>query len=121
MKNELLGVKAPKEKCTDKKCPFHGEINLKRELFKGIVVKKDINRSATIEWNRSHYIPKYERYEMRRSRIRVHNPTCINAEIGQEVLVARTRPLSKMKHHIIIKVLEDAASVSKENKVKGEK
>ncbi len=52
MKKEILGVKAPKKECTDGKCPFHGEINVKQELFTGKVVKKDINRSATIEWNR---------------------------------------------------------------------
>lgn len=107
MKNELLGVKAPKENCTDKKCPFHGEILVKKELLKGKMVKKDINHSATIEWFRSFYVPKYERYEIRRSRMRVHNPPCIDAKIGQEVLVARTRPLSKVKNHVILTVIHE--------------
>jgi small subunit ribosomal protein S17 len=102
MKKQLLGIKAPKKDCTDKKCPFHGEINVKNEIFRGTVVKKDINRSATISWNRTFSVPKYERFEIRRSRLRVHNPPCIDAEIGQEVVVARTRPLSKVKHHVIL-------------------
>jgi len=104
MNKELLGVKAPKKECTDKKCPFHGEINVKKELFTGRVIKKEVNRSATIEWSKSYYVPKYERYEIRRSRLRVHNPSCIDANIGEEVLVARTRPMSKTKNHVIIKV-----------------
>ena len=113
MTKEILGVKAPKNTCTDKKCPFHGQINVKSELFKGKVIKKDINRSATIEWNRPYYIPKYERYEVRRSRMRVHNPGCIDAGIGQEVLVAKTRPLSKNKNHVIIKIIEEETKETK--------
>jgi len=104
MNTEILGVKAPHKECTDKKCPFHGEITVKKELFTGRIIKKDINRSATIEWFRPNYIAKYERYELKRSRLRVHNPACINAEVGQEVLVAKTRPLSKTKTHVIIQI-----------------
>ena len=104
----VLGIAAPQEACTDKKCPFHGEILVKRELYPGKVIKRDSNRSATIEWSRNYYVPKYERYGLRRSRLRVHNPTCLNAQIGQDVLVAKTRPLSKMKHHVIIQVRSKA-------------
>ena len=109
MKQEVLGVKAPKSKGTvpDKKCPFYGEISVKKELVTGTVVKRDTSRSATIEWNKSSYVPKYERYAMKRSRMRVHSPTCLDAQIGQEVVVARTRPLSKTKNHVIIKVITE--------------
>lgn len=115
MKQEILGVKAPKKICTDKKCPFHGQLSVKKELFRGVVIKKDMHHSATIEWTRSYYIPKYERYEMRRSRLRVHNPPCLEAQVGQRVLAAKTRPLSKTKHHVVIQILK------KEEKVKEEK
>src|SRR3989338_3041641 len=109
MKQQVLGVTAPSKDCTDQKCPFHGEINVKPEFFRGKVVKKDISRSATIEWQRPFFVPKYERFEVRRSRMRTHNPACLNAEIGQEVLVAKTRPLSKTKHHVIIQILSESA------------
>jgi small subunit ribosomal protein S17 len=113
MKKQLLGIKAPKKDCTDKKCPFHGEINVKNEIFRGTVVKKDINRSATISWDHTFSVPKYERFEIRQSRLRVHNPPCIDAEIGQEVVVARTRPLSKVKHHVILQVADAEKNGSK--------
>ncbi len=117
MKTEILGVKAPHKECTDKKCPFHGEITVKKELFTGRIIKKDINHSATIEWFRPNYIPKYERYELKRSRLRVHNPACLNAEVGQEVLVAKTRPLSKTKTHVIIQI-KDKNVVTKNDEKK---
>lgn len=121
MKSEILGIKAPNKECTDKKCPFHGDINVKREFFTGKVVKKDISHSATIEWFRSNYVHKYERYELKRSRLRVHNPACLNAEVGQEVLVAKTRPLSKTKHHVIIQIREKGAvHTDKKNEEKKE-
>ena len=108
MKHEIFGISAPKVAApiTDKKDPFYGEIAVKKEFIRGKVIKKDTNRSATIEWMRSLYVPKYERYEIRRSRLHVHNPESVHAEVGQLVLVARSRPLSKTKHHIILKVLE---------------
>ncbi len=121
MKTELLGVKAPQQNCTDQKCPFHGKISVKEEVFTGKVVKKDLNRSATIEWEKSSYLPKYERYEVRRKRLHAHNPACINAQAGDLVVVAKTRPLSKTKHHVIIqktgKALEiKATDVGEERK-----
>lgn len=104
MKKEILGAKAPNQPCTDNKCPFHGQVNVKKEVYTGIVIKKDAHRSATIEWKHRHYVPKYERYEVRRSRLRVHNPACVNAQIGQEVVAAKTHPLSKTKNHVIIRI-----------------
>jgi len=107
MAKEILGVTAPKNECTDMKCPFHGALAVKKEFAKGVIVKKDINHSATIEWKRPYYVPKYERYEVRKSKMRVHNPACIDAPVGEMVLVARTRPLSKTKNHVILKLLNE--------------
>ncbi len=104
----VLGVEAPAQgERYDRNCPFHGELNVKDSTLEGVVVKKDVSGSATIEWERSRKVPKYERFEFRKSRIRVHNPASIDAKVGQKVLVARTRPISKTKHHVIIKVLAD--------------
>lgn len=109
-RKEVLGIPAPERaydsQYYDKNCPFTGGLVVKKELLTGKVVKRDTNKSATIEWFRPHYVKKYERYELRRSRLRVHNPPCLDAQVGQKVLVARTRPLSKTKHHVIVQILE---------------
>jgi len=111
MKSEIMGVQIPNKNCTDNKCPFHGEITVKKELFRGKIIKKDVSHSATIEWSKPFFVPKFERYEVRRYRMRVHNPACVNAEIGEEVLVAKTRPLSKTKNHVVLQVLRAAEKV----------
>lgn len=109
IKKEVLGIPAPRRaydsQYHDKNCPFTGGLVVKKELFTGKVVKRDTNKSATIEWFRYFYVPKYERYEMRRSRLRVHNPPCLDAQVGQTVVVAKTRPLSKTKNHVILQIL----------------
>lgn len=111
IRKEVLGIPAPKRvfdsEHHDKNCPFTGNLAVKKELLSGVVIKKDTNKSATIEWNRSKYVPKYERYEVRRSRLRVHNPPCLDAQVGQKVLVARTKPLSKTKNHVILQILDE--------------
>ncbi len=111
IKKNVLGELAPERandsQNYDKNCPFTGGLTVKKETLKGIIVKKDINKSATIEWSHSRYVPKYERYEFKKSRLRVHNPPAIDAQVGQTVLVAKTRPISKTKHHVIIKILNE--------------
>jgi len=116
MKNKILGVNTPKKSCTDQNCPFHGQLNVKQETVQGVIVKKDVHHSATLEWQRIHNVPKYERYEIRRSRVRVHNPPCLDAQIGQEVLVAKTRPLSKTKNYVIIQIIKKKETTGKKNK-----
>lgn len=110
MKKELLGVKAPeiKEGENDKNCPFHGQLNVKDETFVGTVVKKDAHGTLTLKWERSVFNSKYERQLIKTNTLRAHNPPCVAAEVGQKVLVARTRPISKTKHHVVLKVFQDS-------------
>lgn len=108
MKQNVLGHKAPpKPEQYDKNCPFYGELGVKKELITGKVVKKDSSRSATIEWVKTEYISKYERFAHKRCRLRVHNPSSVNAQIGQKVIAARTRPISKTKNHVIISIVHE--------------
>lgn len=107
MKKQAVTRAAPPSQaaCADKKCPLHGALSVKSEEHKGMIIKKDSHNSATIEWERQFYLPKYERYERRRSRLHVHNPSCIASAVGDTVRVRRTRPLSKTKHFVIVEVL----------------
>jgi small subunit ribosomal protein S17 len=53
-----------------------------------------------------HYVPKYMRYERRRSRIHAHNPPCINAKVGDRVKIAECRPISKTVSFVVIEKRE---------------
>ena len=92
--------------CTDKFCPVHGETKVHGRVLEAEVVSTKAAKTAKVEKIRSFYLTKYERYERRHTRLLVHNPTCINAKVGDYVKIMESRPLSKTKHFIIIEVLK---------------
>jgi|SRR3989344_1674290 len=117
-----IEISKPKEICTDKKCPFHGALKVRGRTLKGTVVSKDTHKSATVEFIRKKFIPKFERHEARRTRLRVHNPSCINAEIGDIVMIIECRPLSKTKKFVVIeKQGEDIAFKQKQETIQDAK
>jgi len=90
------------KKCIDKNCPNHGTIRTRGRSFVGKVLSSKMKRTVLIEFPRLTYIPKYERYEKKRTRLKAHNPDCIGATKGDVVKVMECRPLSKTKHFVII-------------------
>jgi len=107
VKHRNIGIKAipPKKVCNDIKCPWHGNLSLRGRIFTGTVTSAKAPKTAIIEWGFVHYLPKYERYERRHSRIVAYNPECIAAKEGDIVRVAECRPLSKTKSFTIIEIL----------------
>lgn len=101
-----IDVKAPKKECDDEKCPFHGRLSVRGKIVDGIVVSDKAQKTAVIKRHYLHFIPKYERYERRHSRIAAYNPSCINAKTGDTVKIAECRSLSKTKKFVVIEVLK---------------
>jgi small subunit ribosomal protein S17 len=89
----------------DKKCPFTGGLKLRGRVFTGILVSKDAHRTAKVEWYAKKFINKYERFMVKKSKVAAHNPEIINAQIGDKVVIAECRPLSKSKKFVIIQNL----------------
>jgi small subunit ribosomal protein S17 len=52
------------------------------------------------------YVPKFKRYERRRSRIPSHNPPCIDAKEGDRVIISECRPLSKTVSFVVVEKVE---------------
>ena len=103
-----MGKKSKKieDSCGDKKCAVHGKITTRGRIFEGIVVSDKMQGTVKVEWPHLFYIPKYERFEKRRSRVKAHNPPCINAKVGDKVGIAECRPLSKTVKFVIIEKLK---------------
>jgi len=101
-----FGFKAPKKACVDVHCPFHGDIKIHGRTFVGTVIKKSPHKTVCVEWPRTFYLEKYERYSKRRSRVKAHNPECIDAKIGDKVTIAETRPISKTKTFVVVRIEE---------------
>ena len=97
-----IAVESPKQACNDNKCPFHGTLNVRGRQFTGTVMSTKMRKTAAIEFERLNFLEKYERYEKRRTKLKVHNPDCIGAKDGDKVTVVECRPLSKTKNFVII-------------------
>jgi len=103
-KNPGMGFVSPTKECFDRHCPFHGSIKLHGRIFEGKIIKKNPHKTITVEWPRITYLAKFERYAKSRSRVKAHNPPCIDAELGDTVTIVETRPISKTKKFIVVEI-----------------
>lgn len=98
-------LETPKQECNDVNCPFHGNLSTRGRQFIGTVISSSMRKTAVIEFGRLNFLRKYERYEKKRTRLKAHNPECINAKEGDVVKVIECRPLSKTKNFVIVSKL----------------
>ncbi len=72
--------------------------------FIGTVTSDRMQKTVTVEWERRAYVPKYQRYEKRRTRVKAHDELgCVK---GDKVEIRETRPLSKTKSFIVVRRIE---------------
>ena len=76
-------------------------VSTRGRVFEGYVTKKFPTR-VVIEYERTIFIPKYERYQKKKSRIHARLLGNIEVDVGDYIKVQECRPLSKIIHHIVI-------------------
>jgi len=94
------------EKCNDIHCVTHSGFKTHGRIFQGTVISAKAQKTVTVEWERKKYIPKYERYEKRRTKVKAHAPECVMFEKGDVVEINECRPISKTKKFVVIKKIE---------------
>lgn len=100
-------VPLPKEASNDPNCPFYGTLRIRGATYTGTVVSDKMQKTVTVEWERRAYIKKYERYEMKRSKVKAHVPGSLRVKKGDSVKIAECRPISKTKHFVVIQNLTE--------------
>ena len=100
-----LNVTEPETACSDENCPFHGTLSVRGQSLEGTVASTDMTKTVVVEREYDVYVPKYDRYMKRRSRVSAHHPPCLDVEAGDEVRIAETRPLSKTKSHVVVETV----------------
>ncbi|HJM45060.1 MAG TPA: 30S ribosomal protein S17 [Candidatus Poseidoniaceae archaeon] len=97
MRDIGIDVKMPSgEWDGDVNCPFNGTLRLRGQLFEGVVSSVGMSKSIIVELQKVRYMPKYERYEKRTSKIPAHLPSCIgDLAVGDRVKIMECRPISK--------------------------
>jgi len=96
----------PEKTCNDKKCPFHGNLKVHGAIIVGKVISSKASKTVTISYIYNAYIPKYERYEKKYTKVKAHNPECIDAKEGDTVRIIETRPLSKTKNFTVVEKIK---------------
>jgi small subunit ribosomal protein S17 len=82
------------------------KIATRGRTFKGEVVSSKAQKTVTVAWDRRVFVPKYERYYTKRSKVKAHNPPEIAAKEGDTVIIQECRPLSKTKKFIVTEILK---------------
>ena len=80
---------------------------LRGRRFVGKVIRAAAQKTVVVEWPRLYYLPKYERYEKRRTRVAVHVPDGVTVTVGDTVSIAECRRISKSKQFVIIEVKKE--------------
>jgi small subunit ribosomal protein S11e len=116
-KNVGLGFKTPKAaingKYVDKKCPFTGNVSIRGRLMRGIVHSIKSKPSIVIRRNYLHYVQKYQRYQKRHKNFTVHCSPAFEPNVGDEVIVGQTRPLSKTIRYNVLQHIVKSGSGGK--------
>jgi small subunit ribosomal protein S17 len=82
------------------------KITTRGRTFTGKVVSAKAQKTVTVEWDRRVLIPKFERYQIKKSRVKAHNPPEMGAKEGDIVIIKECRPLSKTKKFLVVEVVK---------------
>ncbi len=108
-----LSLKKPRKSCDDRNCPFHGTLKVRGRMLEGSVISAKMDKTVIVKRDFQYYVPKFKRYERRRSHIPAHNPPCLEAKEGDIVKIAECRPISKTVSFVVIEKLEEEKIGSK--------
>ena len=97
-----LEVAAPKKKCQDSRCPFHGSLKVRGRLLTGKAVSTEGKGFVVVQMAYLHMVSKFNRGERRRSRVSAHLPDCLEVQDGDEVTIGECRPLSKTISFVVV-------------------
>ena len=79
-------------------------VGTRGRVFQGYVTKKFPMR-VVVEFERTVYVQKYERFTKDKTRLHARLPSGMNADVGDYVKVQECRPLSKIIHFVVIEIV----------------
>ncbi len=85
-------------------------VGARGRIFQGYVIKKFLKR-AVIEFERTVYVHKYERYFKKKTRLHARLPDKIDINVGDYVKIQECRPLSKIIHFIVIEKIKSIGGI----------
>ncbi len=102
MSSAGLDLAPPKRSCEDSRCPFHGHLKVRGKTLEGVIVSVSNRQTVVIQRELMLRVPKYNRYERRRSKVHAHLPPCVDAKEGDVAQIAECRPLAKTVSFVVV-------------------
>jgi len=99
-------LKRPQKTCDDDNCPFHGTLPIRGRVLEGVVVSTKMDKTVIVRCDFLKYVPKFKRYERRRSHIPVHRSPCLEVSENDHVRISECRPLSKTVSFVLVEKIE---------------
>ncbi len=96
-------------------------VNVHGRSYVGTVTSAKMASTVVVSWKRRVYVPKYERYAVKTSKVKAHNPDSIDAKEGDIVKIVQCRPLSKTKNFMVVEKLDSLTESSVDAKVEVKK
>ena len=94
----------------------------KRKSLQGVVVSDQMEKTISVNVERVYRHPKYGKYVRRHKKYHAHDENR-DAHVGDVVEIVECRPLSKTKHHRLLRIVqrapEKAVQVSAEEVMTG--
>ena len=102
-----MAAKKTEAACSDYRCPMHGSLKTRGAVKEGAVASVKAKKTAVIKIAYLRRVPKYERFEKRRSTLHAHVPDCLESQVraGSIVRVEECRKISKTKAFVVTKIL----------------
>ena len=79
-----------------------------RKVLRGIVMSNKMQKTVVVQVNRKVRHPVYEKFVSKRTKVYAHDENN-EAQVGDVVEVAQTRPLSKLKAWRLLRIVQKAA------------
>ena len=101
-----LPVKEPKEKPLENENnnPFNGSLSVRGKLFEGTVINAKAKRTVVIQKESPIYFTKFKRFGRSKNKIHAHVPSNLNVQVGDYVVAAECRPISKSVSFVVVEV-----------------
>ena len=105
-RNIGLPVKEPKKKALENESnnPFYGSLTIRGKLFEGVVINAKAKGTATIQKESPIYFTKFKRFGRSKNKINEHIPSNLNVQVGDYVVAAECRPISKSVSFVVVEV-----------------
>jgi small subunit ribosomal protein S17 len=76
----------------------------KRRRLNGVVTSDKMTKTVVVEIKRRYRHPLYKKVVNRNSRVMAHDE--LNSQIGDEVRIVESKPISKRKHWVVEEILQ---------------